>query len=409
MKVLHTSDWHLGRALYGKKRYAEFEAFLAWLLEVLQSQAIDALVVAGDVFDTTTPSNRAQELYYQFLYQVGRSSCRHVVVVAGNHDSPSFLEAPKDLLKALDVHVIGQISAVPDDDVLVLRDQDGRAELIVCAVPYLRDRDIRQVEAGESVQDKEQKLVAGIRAHYAAIAASAEQKQAALGGAVPILATGHLFTAGGQTIDGDGVRDLYVGSLAHVTAAMFPSCFDYLALGHLHVPQKVAGSAVMRYSGSPLAMSFGEATQRKIVCCVELTPTATSVETIDVPVFQALERIQGDHAAILQRISALAASEASPWVEVIYTGDSVIGSLQQDLEEIIAESKITLLRVRDARSITAGLTPVYSDETLADLTPTDVFDRLLDSKNIPEDDKAELRGSYQQALQALYDHDSQAE
>ena len=113
MKILHTSDWHIGRTLYGRKRYEEFEAFLTWLAETIQKNEIDALLVAGDVFDTSAPSNRAQELYYRFLCRVAASSCRHVVVVAGNHDSPSFLNAPKELLKALDVHVVGSSTGIP--------------------------------------------------------------------------------------------------------------------------------------------------------------------------------------------------------------------------------------------------------------------------------------------------------
>ena len=151
MRVLHTSDWHIGRTLYGRKRYEEFESFLTWLAETIQQNRIDALLVSGDVFDTSAPSNRAQELYYRFLCRVAASVCRHVVVVAGNHDSPSFLNAPKELLRALDVHVVGSSTENTEDEVLVLRNEQDAPELIVCAVPYLRDRDIRVAEAGESV------------------------------------------------------------------------------------------------------------------------------------------------------------------------------------------------------------------------------------------------------------------
>jgi DNA repair protein SbcD/Mre11 len=107
MKLLRTSDWHLGRALYGRKRYDEYGAFLNWLAELIESRDIDALLVAGDVFDSSTPSNRAQELYYRFLCRVAASPRRHVVVTAGNHDSPSFLDAPRELLKFLNIHVMG--------------------------------------------------------------------------------------------------------------------------------------------------------------------------------------------------------------------------------------------------------------------------------------------------------------
>ena len=141
MNLLHTSDWHLGRALYGRKRYEEFAAFLDWLADTIERERIDVLLVAGDVFDTSAPSNRAQGLYYRFLCRVAASSCRHVVVVAGNHDSPSFLNAPRELLKELHVHVVGSSTPDhPEDEVLVLRNAQDAPELIVCAVPYLRDR-----------------------------------------------------------------------------------------------------------------------------------------------------------------------------------------------------------------------------------------------------------------------------
>ena len=135
LRVLHTSDWHLGRTLYGRKRHETFAAFLDWLADTIRQQRIDVLVVAGDVFDTSAPSNRSQELYYRFLRRV-MDTCRHIVVVAGNHDSPSFLSAPGELLRALDVHVVGAVTDTPEDEILTLRDADGEPELIVCAVPY---------------------------------------------------------------------------------------------------------------------------------------------------------------------------------------------------------------------------------------------------------------------------------
>ena len=158
MRILHTSDLHIGRVLYGRKRYDEHEKFLDWLADVVVDRAAEALLIAGDVFDTATPSNRAHELYFRFLGRVAKSPCRHVVVIAGNHDSPSFLRAPSTLLAALDVHVITEPQPEhPAAEVLTLRDGAGQAELVVCAVPYLRDRDVRTVEVGESVEDKERK------------------------------------------------------------------------------------------------------------------------------------------------------------------------------------------------------------------------------------------------------------
>ena len=409
MKVLHTSDWHIGRTLYGRKRYEEFEAFLNWLAGTIQQNEIDTLLVAGDVFDTSSPSNRAQELYYRFLCRVSTSACRHVVVVAGNHDSPSFLNAPRELLKALNVYVVGDASSNPEDEVFVLHNEQGVPELIVCAVPYLRDRNIRVAEAGESIEDKERKLIDGIRTHYAAVAALAEHKREELGADIPIVATGHLFTAGGQTVDGDGVRELYVGSMAHVTAGVFPACFNYLALGHLHVPQKVNGSETMRYSGSPLPMGFSEAKQKKSVCQVEFHGKSASVELIDVPVFQRLERIKGDVDEISNRILELSAENSQWWLEVIYDGAGVVGDLRERLEEAVSGTQIEILRTKNNRIIDRVLGQAHEKETLDDLNVDDVFERCLAVHDVPEDQWPELLQAYRETILSLHEDDERAQ
>lgn len=273
LTVLHTSDWHLGRRLYGRLRYDEFEAFLNWLQVTISNQKVDVLIVAGDIFDTMTPSNKAQALYYEFLGQVSKSCCQHIVIVAGNHDSPTFLDAPSNVLKFLNVHVIGTACDDLEDEVLVLGDDNNNPHCIIAAVPYLRDRDVRSSQAGESGQTKDANVIAGICAHYDRVAHIAKTKQAQLVKVhqrhIPIIATGHLFAAGGKTTDDDGVRELYVGSLGKVSADMFNDGFDYVALGHLHVPQRVGGRESIRYSGSPIAMGFGEAKQQKQVLLVQ--------------------------------------------------------------------------------------------------------------------------------------------
>lgn len=272
LNILHTSDWHLGRRLYGRMRYDEFEAFLTWLQGAISAQKVDVLIVAGDIFDTMTPSNKAQALYYEFLGKVSKSCCEHIVIVAGNHDSPTFLDAPSNVLKFLNVHVIGTACEDLNDEVLVLDDADGTPHCIIAAVPYLRDRDVRSSSAGESADSKDANVIKGIRAHYDEVASIAKAQQAKLAEAnqrhIPIIATGHLFAAGGTTTEDDGVRELYVGSLGKISADMFDEVFDYVALGHLHVPQRVGGRESIRYSGSPIAMGFGEAKQQKQVLLV---------------------------------------------------------------------------------------------------------------------------------------------
>ncbi|MBE0441706.1 MAG: exonuclease SbcCD subunit D C-terminal domain-containing protein [Psychrobacter sp.] len=286
LTILHTSDWHLGRRLYGHMRYSEFEAFLSWLEETISTQKVDVLIVAGDIFDTMTPSNRAQALYYEFLGKVSKSCCQHIIIVAGNHDSPTFLDAPSQILKFLNVHVIGTACDDVNDEVLLLNNAQGVPSCIIVAVPYLRDRDVRSSGAGESMDSKDASVINGICAHYDAVAAIAKSHQQTIikthNRHIPIIATGHLFASGGSTTADDGVRDLYIGNLGKISAEMFDECFDYVALGHLHVPQRVGGREHIRYSGSPIAMGFGEAKQQKQALLIQFGAALDDIkENID--------------------------------------------------------------------------------------------------------------------------------
>lgn len=409
MKILHTSDWHIGRALYGRKRYEEFERFLDWLIGCIESEGVEALLVAGDVFDNGTPSNRALELYYRFLCRCSGAGCRHVVVTAGNHDSPSLLNAPREVLRFLNVHVVGCMAEAAEDELVVLHDADGKPELIVCAVPYLRDRDIRRAEAGETFEDKGRKLVEGIRDHYRQVGENAVARRDELGGKIPIIATGHLFTAGGQTVDGDGVRELYVGTLGHVGSDTFPDCIDYLALGHLHTAQKVGGLDSRRYSGSPVSMSFGEAGQRKIVVAVDIGSGDVLVEEIPVPCFQPMVSVRGDWNRIAERITAMKKESASVWLEVIYEGDEVLGDLQDKLRELIDGTSLEILRTRNMRLVERTLSRMTTEETLDDLDPDEVFSRCLAAHEVPPEQHEELVTAFHETVLALHEDELRGE
>jgi len=414
MKLLHTSDWHLGRSLYGMKRYEESAGFLNWLVPVIEEEGIDILLVAGDIFDNRTPSNRAQELYYGFLSRVSGSCCRHVVVIAGNHDSPSFLSAPKELLRAVNVHVID--SADCSSEVLVLKDKQEIPIAVVCAVPYLRDRDIRTVEAGESISDKTEKLLLGLRKHYEEVFALAETRQFELAesgyAGVPVVAMGHLFTTGGRTVDSDGVRELYTGSLSHVDHDVFPPLVNYVALGHLHSPQSVGNSKHIRYSGSPVSMGFGESKQKKSVVIVEIDSAdkrSLDINLYPVPCFQQLERITGSLDEIHFRIEQLKQEKSRAWLEIEYTGNSVVGNLREDMSEVLAGSEMQILRIRNKQIYERVVNAVGEDETLDDLKPGDVFQRCLDVFDVPAEEQAGLTASYNEIVKALHEEDSNRE
>ncbi|PIE56884.1 MAG: exonuclease sbcCD subunit D [Desulfobulbus propionicus] len=426
MRILHTSDWHLGRSLYGRKRYEEFTAFLDWLAQTIEDEQVDILLVAGDVFDTSTPSNRAQELYYRFLCRVASSCCRHVVVIAGNHDSPSFLNAPKELLRSLKVYVVGSMTAALDDEILVLS-TDGKAEAIICAVPYLRDKELRTVEPGETIDAKNRKLVEGVKAHYAGVVELAEQQRDSImqqlhfkdqQAAIPLIAMGHLFTSGGKTVDGDGVRELYVGSLVHLGLDVFPPSIDYIALGHLHVPQAVGGADHIRYSGSPIPMGYGEAGQQKSVVIADFDDGVSEVsegekgnnqtpqiQLLPVPCFQELIRIAGSLEEIQARITALKKGGSAAWLEVEYTGNDVVGNLREILDEAIADSAMEIRRIKNRYIMDRVINRITEEETLDDLDAGEVFIRFLDAFEVADEDRQELMISYNEILKSLHEED----
>ncbi len=412
MKILHTSDWHLGRSLYGRKRYEEFSAFLDWLAQTIEKEKVDALLVAGDVFDTSTPSNRAQELYYRFLSRVSTSCCHHVVVIAGNHDSPTFLNAPKELLRALNVYVIGSMTDTFEDEVIVLY-KNEQPEAIVCAVPYLRDKDIRTVEPGETTDDKNAKLILGLKNHYADVCTIAEQKRSEFEKnghpGLPIVAMGHLFTAGGKTVDGDGVRELYVGSLAHVGEDVFPPSIDYLALGHLHVPQRVSNAENMRYCGSPIPMGYGEANQEKKVVLIEFDSTTPNIQEVPVPCFQQLVRIVGSLDDIHVKLEELKDEDSHAWLEIEYTGSDIIGNLSEILNETLADTSMEIRRIKNRRLIDRVIGTIDENETLDDLNVNDVFERCLDAFDVPDEDREKLTESHNEIIKSLDEEDVNAE
>jgi len=398
--------------LYGRSRQREFELFLDWLASLVESRGIEALIVSGDIFDTTTPSNASQKLYYRFLHRIALSSdspCRHIVIVGGNHDSPSFLDAPKDLLRSFDVHVLGAMNGDPADEVLVLRDADGEPGAVVCAVPYLRDRDIRTVEAGESMEDKNRKLIEGVTRHYVEVGRIAEERRQSLGCDIPVIATGHLFTAGGVKLEDDGVRPIYVGTLAQINASAFPASLDYVALGHLHVPQRVGGEERLRYSGSPIPMGFGESKQRKLVLEVEFEGRVPTVSEIEVPCFQPLEKLAGSLDEVTAAIATLRSAGSSAWLEIDYCGDQPSAVVQETFEAAVEGSLLEIRRIRNNRPLRQALGQLDADETLEQLDPEAVFERCLDAREIEEALRPALLASYREVLRSIHEEDVSAD
>jgi exonuclease SbcD len=226
---------------------------------------------------------------------------------------------------------------------------------------------------------------------------------------VPIVAMGHLFTAGGKTVDGDGVRELYVGSLVHVGGDVFPSSIDYLALGHLHVPQAVGSTEHVRYCGSPIPMGYGEANQKKMVVLIEFNSTIPNIQEVPVPCFQQLVRVKGSLDNILAKLEELKKKESHAWLEIEYTGSDIIPDLREILDETLAGSSMEIRRIKNRRLIDRVIRTIDKNETLDDLNVSDVFERCLDAFDVPDEDREELTASYNEIIKSLNEEDVNAQ
>ena len=401
MKILHTSDWHLGRTLYSKKdRQMEHTAFLEWLLATIKENTIDLLLIAGDIFDTASPSNASQKMYYEFLTKVRTVGCENVIVVGGNHDSPSFLNAPKDILAALNIVVIGNATERLEDEIIVVNDNQGNPITLVCGVPFLRERDVSRFKEGETNTDRSKRINDNIKKHYQEIAKLAEEKQKELGKQVPIIATGHLSVAGGQRNEDDGVRETYIGNVQAVGGDIFPDTFDYVALGHYHIPSKIKEH--IRYCGSPIPMGFGEAKQTKCVYVIDFTENK-SIQTIPIPVFQKLESIVGDKEYIEERLTELKKEASSVWVEIIYAGKDVFPDFSAWVDLLVKDSTIDVLKVQQRKHSNNVLT-TDTNVSLEELNVFDVLDKLLETTEITEVQKEELKETYKEIVNSLNLH-----
>lgn len=408
LKLLHTSDWHLGATLCGRRRLDEAEAFVRWLVRLLEEEQINIVIIAGDVFDSVMPGNAAQEIYYRFLAEASAlPDCRHIIVVGGNHDSPSLLDAPATLLARLNVHVTGEASEHLTDEIIELRNRAGRVEMLVGAVPYLRDRDLRSSAEGEAFADKEQNLLKGLVNHYSIIGRELEKRR--VDSRPPVVVTGHLFAAGASGNNDEGVRELYVGGLAAFPGKAFPDCADYVALGHLHAAQRVGGSDYIRYSGSPVPVGFNECERQKYVNIVEFESGGCKIIPRKVPVFRELCTVSGNMAEIETGLAELRLKNSHAWVSVEYTGDEVISGLRDKVNAMCEDAPFEVLRIRNlAVQVSPDLT-CQNYEDPAELNPNEVFERFLELRAIPYEERNMLKAAFSEIMHEYYNAGSDGE
>lgn len=399
VRVVHTADWHLGKRLCDFSREEEHRQFLTWLSDQLRTLQADILIVAGDIFDSANPPHSATSMLYQFLTTLHQETQCEVVLIGGNHDSPKQLQAVAPLLKTHRVHVCGMLS---DDEKDCLIEIGEPVKAVIAAVPFLRDRDVRLGQSGETLQDIQANLIAGIKSIYdsASIAAKkyADQK-------IPTIATGHLTTLGSSSSDSE--LSIHVGGLGAFPCSGFPDDFHYVALGHLHRPQKADAAGRIQYSGSPIPLSFSEAEDNKSIQYLEFEDDRlTKLESIAIPQQLRLLCLKGDAEGMASNLKAYdwPSHPMGCLVELTITNAAKASVSLESLRELLAEKNVHILQIRTLDNPTFGdlkEDTASVEEAIRYLQnePQEVFAQRLDTTDYSPETKERLTAAFDSLIE----------
>ena len=379
MRLLHTSDWHLGHTLKEVARDHEHQAFLSWLLEACVREAPDVLVITGDVFDSATPPASAERMWFELLAAARRARPQmDIIAIAGNHDSPARLGAPSAVLRELGVHVIGQLPRCADGSIdmdrVLLPVAGGRG--LVAAVPFLRPMDVAaHVEHLDPLAAVYGEVIAAARARLAP-----EQS---------LIVLGHLYAAGAEPSASE--RRVSIGGQESASLRMFPREIDYVALGHIHRSQRV-GRETIRYAGAPIALSLDEAHYRHQVVVIDFDGArpagqrAAEIRSLVIPQVIEIVRVPARGAAplgdVLGALDVLPPrlegdDPARPYLEVVVALDRPEPRLRTLIETALDGKRARLVQLHVERTGDgAALGDRLVAKRLAELDPRDVFGRL---------------------------------
>jgi exonuclease SbcD len=413
MRILHTADWHLGATLHELSREHEQSRFLDWLLDTLETERIDAVLIAGDLFDHGNPSSAAQRLWFHFAARArARFPALDIVAIGGNHDSPARLEAPVPLLDELGVHVVASFPWRGDPAdlarlVIPLGERRGLIEAWVAAVPYVRPIGV----SDQPAEDGRDVLIEAVRGAYARVLDEG-RRQRQPGQA--LLAMGHAYLVGG-ILSELSERKVLCGNQHPLPVDLFPDDVAYVALGHLHLAQTVGGREHVRYAGTPLPLAVTEAGYQHQVLVVETAgERVTDVRSILVPRTVAMLRVPDEDAPekawprerVLAELSKLPtradAPDSNSWPFLDVTVDVSAGpepDLRGVVEAVLSDRAARLVRlVLDRGTRTDGGVGTEPPPPLQELVPEQVF-RLCYERAYAGDPSPELLAAFHDLLE----------
>ncbi|HNX30914.1 MAG TPA: exonuclease subunit SbcD [Holophaga sp.] len=393
MRILHTADWHLGATLEECPREADHRHFLGWLRDALVAEEVDLLIVAGDVFDAPAPSAEAQSLYYRFLHGLAGTPLRQMIVVGGNHDSASRLDAPRDLLAAFGVHVVGGVEEPPGRHLFPVTDGAGQVRAVVAAVPFVNEWRLGFRGREGSDEAQQEALGAPFRAFYRALADQACRRWPG----VPLLATGHLAAAGSDRTDAPQEIHL-VGTLGGLPATIFDARYAYVALGHIHRAHQVDGTRAW-YSGSPIALNVKEGRSPRTVNLVDLAPDG-SVEVLRLPIPGTRQVVEcaGSFEEVKLRLARMSWDEGlPPLVKVDLEVEAYTVGLEEECRRFVEglEPAPVLVGIVQTQARRPQAEGAPAPSRLADLEPREVFRMLCGARG---EDYDGLRDAFEALL-----------
>lgn len=396
MKILHTADWHIGKKLHKHDLAPDFDLFINWLCDTIESHEVEVLLVSGDIFDLANPSSEARKQYYRALMQLKKLNCR-LILTGGNHDSPAMLDAPRDILRELDMHVIGGLPANLEEVILPITGKSGEVEVVIAALPFLRDSDLRTAGEGNTYEDRLDAIRKGIQNTFSTVAEICKQQHPG----IPVIAMGHLFAAGAETSESE--RDIQIGNQAAFNALQFGDYFNYIALGHIHKPQRINGAVPTYYSGSPIPLSFSERKDEKGVLLID-TQLGFEPNSIKVPAFRSLLKISGTLEELQEKLSLpVNESQLDSLIEVEMTEENYDAHKIFSLDELVTNFDIEGFEIVKHRASfknqLRGAAELYPNRQLEDLSPRDVFLELIGKHHYEEETHREIMSAFEELLQ----------
>lgn len=386
MKVLHTADWHIGQLFHEYDRSFEHKQFLNWLVQTFQTQQVDVLLISGDIFDISNPGAASIKMFYSFLNQATKANpALQIIITAGNHDSAARLEAPKPLLESSNIHIIGLVEKNADGNIdfekliIPIHDKDGNIKAWCLAIPFLRMGDY------PTIADCPNPYAEGVTALYKeAFEYAAQKKQSGQS----IIAMGHLHTQHAEITELDKTERLIMGGVECISAAAFHPDIKYVALGHIHKAQRIGGKEHIRYSGSPLPMSFSELHYKHQIVVFNLDEEISNLETIEIPLFVPLQRIPLNHQPLHEVIALLAklpetnsATATFPYLEVRVLEEGPDPARRHKIETALAGKNVRLAKIDVKHNVgTKEVQEFISPEKLNELQPIDVFGKIYQSR-----------------------------